>query len=95
MIPEYISNSEDYQKFYDENFNDLPDSVRERLLDDEDLKHMRLQMVTVKLEFAKEIIENCYAKTGRRGMDPVIILRSLLLMISYGCLSITKWVKKS
>ena len=94
MIPKYISNSEDYQKFYDENFNDLPDSVRERLLDDEDLKHMRLQMLTVKLEFAKEIIENCYAKTGRRGMDPMIIFRSLLLMISYGCLSITKWVKK-
>ena len=71
MIPKYISTSEDYQKFYYENFNELPASVRQRLLDDEELKHMRLQMVTVKLEFAKEIIESCYAKTGRRGMDPI------------------------
>ena len=94
MLPKNISTSEDYQNFHDENFNELPDSVRKRLLDDEDIKHMVAQMRSFKPEFSQEIIESCYAKTGRRGMDPVIILRSLLLMISYGCLSITKWVKK-
>ena len=94
MLPKHISTSKDYEDFLDAEFNNLPASVRERLLHDEELKHMRRQMISFRPEFAQEIIASCYSKTGRRGMDPVIIIRSLLLMLAYGCLSITKWVRK-
>ena len=95
MTPEYISTSQDYLNFFEEGFNDLPDCVRSRLAHDETLRHMRFQMLTFKPEFSRKILEGCYStKTGRRGMDPVLIVRSFLLMISYGCHSITRWVKK-
>ncbi len=94
MLPKHISTSKNYEDFLDAEFNNLPASVRERLLHDEELKHMRRQMISFRPEFAQEIIASCYSKTGRRGMDPVIIIRSLLLMLAYGCLSITKWVRK-
>ena len=95
MTPEYISTRKDYHDFFEEEFNGLPDSVRSRLLNDETLKHMLRQMLVFKPEFSREILASCYSpKTGRRGMDPVLIIRSFLLMISYGCFSVTKWVKK-
>ena len=94
MLPKHISTSKDYEDFYSAEFNDLPDSVRKRLLDDDELRHMRDQMLSFRPEYSQEIIASCYSKTGRRGMDPVIIIRSLLLMLAYGCLSITKWVRK-
>ena len=94
MLPKHISTSQDYEDFCEAEFNNLPASVRERLLHDEEFKHMRRQMISFRPEFAQEIIASCYSKTGRRGMDPVIIIRSLPLMLAYGCLSITKWVRK-
>ena len=76
MLPKHISTSKDYEDFYSAEFNDLPDSVRKRLLDDDELRHMRDQMLSFRPEYSQEIIASCYSKTGRRGMDPVIIIRS-------------------
>lgn len=95
MRPKYISTSQDYEKFFDDEFNNLPDSARSRLINDKQLRHIWLQMLSFRPEFSHEILESSYSpKTGRPAMDPVIIIRSLLLMLSFGCLSVTKWISK-
>ena len=92
MLP-YISTQKDYAKFHREAKSLLSETEQDRLRKKKFSKALR-KMLLLEPERVKLLLLACYAKTGRPALDPVITLRSFVLMLHFGYTSVDNWVNE-
>ena len=92
MLP-YISTQNDYAKFHREAKSLLSETEQDRLHKKKFRKALR-KMLLLEPERVKLLLLACYAKTGRPALDPVITLRSFILMLHFGYTSVDNWVNE-
>ena len=92
MLP-YISTQKDYAKFHREAKSLLSETEQNRLHKKKFRKALR-KMLLLEPERVKLQLLTCYAKTGRQALDPIITLRSFVLMLHFGYTSVDNWVNE-
>ena len=51
-------------------------------------------MLLLEPERVKLLLLACYAKTGMTALDPIVTLRSFILMLHFGYTSVDNWVNE-
>ena len=92
MLP-YISTQKDYAKFHREANSLLSETEQDRLRKKKFSKALR-KMLLLEPERVELLVLACYTKTGRPALDPVITLRSFILMLHFGYTSVDNWVNE-
>ena len=90
MLP-YISTQKDYARFHKEAMPLLSETDRNHLNKKKFRKALR-KMRLLEPERVKLLLLDCYSKTGRPALDPIITLRSFILMLHFGYTSVDNWV---
>ena len=92
MLP-YISTQKDYARFHREAKSLLSETEQNRLHKKKFRKALR-KMLMLEPERVKLLLLACYAKTGRPALDPIVTLRSFVLMLHFGYTSVDNWVNE-
>lgn len=90
MLP-YISTQKDYIRFQREAMPLLSETDQKSLNTKKFRKALR-KMRLLEPERIKPLLQACYSKTGRPALDPIVTLRSFILMLHFGYTSVDNWV---